>query len=354
MYNTNVIFLLVCPMLDEQRIRKILKDENEPDFRLKQLKKWVYQQGELDFACMTDLPSSLQIALKDSISCLSLREIKQKKSNDGQTSKYALETKDGLTIEIVVLRYLTGRVALCISSQIGCAIGCPFCATGQMGFVRDLSAEEICDQVLFARSVLMKEKDDEVGRVLPANVIIMGMGEPFLNYDNTLGALRLIQSEFGIGGRRLTVSTVGIVPGIRRFAEENLQNNLAVSLHTVDDELRNQLVPINKKYNLNLLKEAILDYIDKTKRKVFFEYVMLKDLNDSHKQAQALAAWLPKGLAHVNLIRFNRIAGLGFEPSTKKAIQEFQSVLEKANVPATIRHPMGDDIEAGCGQLASK
>jgi 23S rRNA (adenine2503-C2)-methyltransferase len=261
---------------------------------------------------------------------------------------------------MVILRNLTGRVSVCISSQVGCAVGCAFCATGQGGICRNLSAEEIADQVLLAR-VLLKEEErsqkHEAGstkETMPSNVIVMGMGEPFHNYDAIVEALDLINRKLNIGGRRLTVSTVGIVPGIRKFASEDLQVNLAVSLHSVDPAVRSQLIPINAVYPLPELKAAIEHYIALTRRKVFFEYIMLSGVNDSFADAQALAAWLPRDLSHVNLIRYNQVAGSAFAPSPPEVIAGFQKILQDRGIPTTLRHPMGDDIQAACGQLAGR
>ena len=182
-------------------------------------------------------------------------------------------------------------------------------------------------------------------------MIIMGMGEPFLNYDAIVQALDLVNRRLNIGGRRLTVSTVGIVPGIRKFASENLQVNLAVSLHSVDPEVRSSLIPINDTYPLPELKAAVENYIELTRRKVFFEYIMLSGVNDSFADAQALAAWLPEDLSHVNLIRYNQVAESEFAPSSPEVIAGFQKILQDKGIPTTLRHPMGDDIQAACGQL---
>ena len=351
-------------VLDEEHISNILAETGEKPFRLNQIRRWVYNRGMVDFHQMSDLSAALKERLAAEIKPLSLEIKTRLTSRDKSTDKLALLLHDGQMIEMVILRNLTGRVSVCISSQVGCAVGCAFCATGQGGICRNLTAEEIADQVLLARVLLKSEvgsrkyevgsTKSEVGgtkETLPSNVIIMGMGEPFLNYDAIVQALDLVNRRLNIGGRRLTVSTVGIVPGIRKFASENLQVNLAVSLHSVDPEVRSSLIPINDTYPLPELKAAVENYIELTRRKVFFEYIMLSGVNDSFADAQALAAWLPEDLSHVNLIRYNQVAESEFDPSSPEVIAGFQKILQDKGIPTTLRHPMGDDIQAACGQL---
>ena len=341
-------------MLDEEHISKILAEVGEKSFRLSQIKRWVYTRGIVDFSLMTDLPEVLQTRLAAEVRPLSVEVKTRLTSRDKSTDKIALQLRDGQVIEMVILRNLTGRVSVCISSQVGCAVGCAFCATGQAGICRNLTAEEIADQVLLARVLLKDEAGSTSDEPLPSNVIVMGMGEPFHNYEALVLALDLINRKLNIGGRRLTVSTVGIVPGIKKFALEDLQVNLAVSLHSVEPVVRSQLIPINKTYPLPQLKEAIAQYISLSRRKVFFEYIMLDGVNDAPADAEALADWLPRELSHVNLIRYNQVDGSPFRSSSPEAIEKFQKIVQSRGIPTTLRHPMGDDIQAACGQLAGR
>jgi 23S rRNA (adenine2503-C2)-methyltransferase len=336
-------------MIDTEALITFLKQHNQPAYRLGQIQKWVYHKGVLDIALMTDLPETVQHMLSESLTVLSLQEISRQQSRDGQTTKVLVELFDKEQVELVLLRNLTGRTSVCISSQIGCAVGCGFCATGQLGLKRNLTAEEIFDQVLYARHLLSREKDDPH---VPTNVIVMGMGEPFHNYEAVRQALLWMQQYLQIGGRRLTVSTAGIIPGIRKFAADANQINLAISLHTVDQELRDRLMPISRQYPLADVRQALVDYIAQTHRKVFVEYIMLAGLNDTVSQAESLARWLPSELVHVNLIRYNHVPGLDFEPASEENIKRFQAVLQQQEIPVTIRHPMGTEIAAACGQLA--
>ncbi len=339
-------------MLDEKKLQAYLSRSKIPAYRFRQIVAAVYQRGVLDYRQMTDIPVALQDELAGQFPPVSLQVQTRQASADDQTQKLALRTADGAIVEIVILHNATGRVSVCISSQIGCAVGCAFCATGRMGFRRDLTAGEIVDQVLVARSMLYAEHGRD--KPLPTNVIIMGMGEPFLNYAATLQAIRWLQEKLNIGGRRLTISTAGVVPAIEQFSREGLQVNLAVSLHAATDTLRSELMPINRKYPLAQLREAVQAYMVQTSRKVFFEYIMLSGVNDSNAQAEQLASWLPDELAHVNLIRFNRVEGLSYEPSSDMQVRRFKQILLDNHIPVTVRHSMGDEIAAGCGQLAGR
>jgi 23S rRNA (adenine2503-C2)-methyltransferase len=247
------------------------------------------------------------------------------------------------------MRYIERRTA-CVSTQVGCSVGCRFCATGQMGFRRNLSSGEIVAQVLH----LARELAAQDQRL--TNVVMMGMGEPFLNYDNTVAALyRLNHPEgFRMGQRRITVSTVGIVPGIQRFADEGMQFNLAVSLHAATDELRNDLVPINRHYGLDALFAAVATYIEKTNRQVTFEWVLIDGVNDTPEQAAALAARLAGMIAHVNLIPLNPTVDYEGQPSTPEQMEAFTEILDRHHISYTLRLRRGIDIRAGCGQLRAR
>jgi len=270
-------------------------------------------------------------------------------SIDGQTSKLLLRLHDGETIETVVMRYAR-RNTVCISTQVGCARGCKFCATGQSGFTRDLAAGEIVDQVLTSARLLQSESEHL------SNVVFMGMGEPFANYEATLESIRILNDPrgFGLGARSFTVSTVGIIPGIRRLSQENLQVNLAVSLHTADEALRTQLVPINHRYPVAEIVRACRAYVRATHRRVTFEIALIAGVNDSDSHANQVAEALHGVLCHVNIIPFNPIAGSAWRPSSNDRVQAFAHIIESVGYPVTIRQSRGTDIQAGCGQLRAE
>ena len=264
----------------------------------------------------------------------------------GETRKDLLELKDGNCIEVVLLRYRERRSA-CVSTQIGCSCGCRFCATGQAGFVRDLSSGEIMAQVMHVQRVLAAS-----GRSL-TNVVLMGMGEPLLNYENTLNAVRRMTDQRGLSlpQRRITLSTVGIAPAIRRLAQEGLQMGLAVSLHAATDGLRDMLVPVNRRYPLDELEGAMRDYAARTRRRVMIEWTLIAGVNDSPEQARSLARRLDGIPAHVNLIRLNQTADYQGQPSPPHSVGLFAAILDVAGIPHTVRQRRGAAIAAGCGQL---
>lgn len=271
-------------------------------------------------------------------------------SADGNTRKAAIFLADGQTIETVLMRHRSSekgvRHTVCASSQIGCALGCAFCATGRMGFVRNLSAGEIVEQVVFWARQLKKE-NEKVG-----NAVFMGMGEPFMNYDNVLAAVRILNDDncLGIGARHISISTVGIVDGIKRMASDMPQINLAISLHAANDRLRQSLMPINRKYPLARVMAAAGGYIAMTNRKLMFEYIMIKDVNDTVEHAKELAGLLKHKLYFVNLILCNP-TGI-FEPSSPNRLKKFKDILEKAGIQALARYRFGQDVSGACGQLA--
>jgi 23S rRNA (adenine2503-C2)-methyltransferase len=277
------------------------------------------------------------------------RVLARQEAPDGETRKDLLQLEDGQQIEVVLLRYRERRSA-CVSTQVGCACGCRFCATGQMGFVRQLTSGEIVAQVLH----LQRELAAEHRRL--SNVVLMGMGEPLLNYEHTLAAVRWLidRRAMGFPPRRVTLSTVGIVPGVRQLIDEDLPINLAISLHAATDELRDQLVPVNRRYPLDELLTALGEYTARTGRRVMLEWVMIDGVNDTREQAEALVARLAGVPAHVNLIRLNATAGYAGQPSSLEAIEAFTAVLDRARVPHTMRQRRGGAIAAGCGQLRSR
>jgi len=326
----------------------------EPAYRARQVWTWVYVHLVDEFQRMTNLPRDLRARLTDAFLIDPLTPITSLTADDGLTEKALLALpplESDERIEAVLMRYPTaGRNTICISTQVGCAVGCAFCATGQMGFRRNLSAGEIAAQVLyFARR--LQSQDQAI-----THVVLMGMGEPLANYDASLTAIRRLNDPagFNLGARRFTISTVGLVPGIRRLAGEDLQVNLAVSLHAPDDALRDELVPSNRRYPLADLWAAVREYIDRTGRRVTFEYALIANVNDSEAQARALAARLWGLLAHVNLIPLNPVSGIDMQPSPPQRVRAFQRVLEEAHTPVTLRDSRGASIQAGCGQLRTR
>jgi len=327
-------------------IKEITKTlEKEPAFRLKQIKKAVFNDLVESWDKVTTLPLTLRQRLQD---CCPIQELVAEKtltSEDKQTIKILFSAKDGSKIESVLMKHADGRNTVCVSSQVGCAIGCDFCATGELGFKRNLSDWEIVEQVLyFARK-------DRI-----TNVVFMGMGEPFLNYENVLNAIKTLNDKdgFNLGARHISVSTIGIVEGIKKFTAEDLQVNLAISLHAPNNELRLKLVPLNKTYPIEKVLAAVDDYIKKTKRRVMFEYLMIDGVNDDEKQAKDLAKLLKRPLCFVNLISYNPIGHSRFKPSPGWKIKKFKEILEGVGITVTQRHRFGKEIKGACGQLAGK
>jgi 23S rRNA (adenine2503-C2)-methyltransferase len=332
---------------DEAALRDALKAWGQPAFRAKQIRAWVYDKGVTDPAEMTNLPASLRQRLAEEARAGSLTVAAEQTSTDG-TIKRLYRLPEGQVVESVLMKYRDGRRTACISSQAGCAMGCVFCATGQMGFARHLSADEIFEQAARYAAELRAE-----GERL-SNVVLMGMGEPFHNYDAAVAAMRRLMADLGIGARKITVSTVGLVPAIRRFAEEGLQVGLAISLHEVDDDKRSALMPVNRRYDIDELLGACRDYIDATGRRVTFEWALIAGTNDDVGTARRLAQRL-KGLhCHVNLIPLNPTGGYGGQATGQAAADAFVAELERHGIPATLRVRRGIDIDAGCGQLKAK
>jgi len=325
----------------------LLAEWGGPAFRAKQVWSWLYPQLAPSFDAMTDLPKELRQRLNAELQFGQLTPVVNARSQDGSTNKILFRLADGRQIESVLMMYRERRTA-CISTQAGCAMGCVFCATGQMGFRRHLRAGEIVEQVLwFARE--LKANGDRL-----TNIVVMGMGEPFHNYEATMAAVDLLNDPagFNFGARRITLSTVGLAPMIERFAAERRQVNLAVSLHAATDELRSELLPINKKYPLDVLFEAVRKYYALTKRRVTFEWALIQGKNDTAAQARALAD-LAVGLpCHVNVIPLNPTRDYAGQATTRERAAAFKAALESCGLPCTIRVRRGIDINAGCGQLA--
>jgi 23S rRNA (adenine2503-C2)-methyltransferase len=312
-----------------------------PSFRARQLAAWLYRRCAATFDEMTDLSRGLRSELATRCRSASARPVEEHESADG-TRKVLLAFDDNSGVETVLLPY-ADRTAVCVSTQIGCAIGCPFCATGLSGFHRHLTAGEIVEQVRWAQRT--------TGRQV-SHVVFMGMGEPLLNYAQTLKAAKLLTQEMGFGMRRLTISTVGIAPAIRRLAGERLQLTLAVSVHAPDDALRSQLVPVGGRYPLGELLEACGEYVSETGRRLTFEYVLLRGINDSPQQARALGRLARPLRAAVNLIPYNPVdAAPRFSRPGAAAVDAFRRALEDVGVAVTQRAERGTDIGGACGQL---
>jgi len=333
--------------LDLTQLQALLASWGEPAYRARQLWEWLYIHLADDLAAMTNLPRPLRERLAAETAIGVPAVAASQISADGETRKDLLRFADGQAVETVLMRYERRRTA-CISTQVGCAIGCPFCATGQGGFRRHLSAGEIVAQALHCARLLRAS-----GERL-SNVVLMGMGEPLLNYDASLEAVRRLTdpSGFNLGQRHVTLSTVGVVPGIDRLAEEPLQITLAVSLHAATDELRDRLVPLNRRYPLDALFAACHRYFKRTGRRISFEWALIKGVNDSPAQAEALAARLAGLDAHVNLIPLNPTDGYQGEAPAPEAIAAFTAVLTRERIPHTVRLRRGIEIRAGCGQLS--
>ncbi len=335
--------------LSRPELTSLLASWGEPDYRAAQIWQGLYRNLWSTADQFTNLPASLRARLAEALSFSLLSPITSLHSSDKHTTKLLFKLNDGRAIETVLMTY-DRRRTLCISTQVGCAMGCVFCATGQMGFKRHLTSGEIVAQVLhFAREL------HAVGEQV-TNVVVMGMGEPFHNYDNTLSAVdRLNDPEgFNLGARRFTISTVGLVPAIRRFSEERRQINLAISLHAAEDPLRSSMLPVNKSYPIDEVLTACKEYITKTGRRITFEWALVNGVNDTPEQARLLASKLKGMLCHVNAIPLNPTHGYEGQATTRERADKFKEVLNNAGIPCTIRLRRGMDIQAGCGQLAGK
>jgi 23S rRNA (adenine2503-C2)-methyltransferase len=330
--------------LDQDKLTALLESWGEPKFRARQLREWLYDRLASTFDEMTSLPASLRERLQAEASLGSLETVTEQTSRDG-TVKRLQRLVDGQLIEAVLMPYDDDRRTACISTQAGCAMGCVFCATGQMGFARHLKAAEIVEQAIYFARQLAAEGD----RL--SNAVLMGMGEPFHNYDETLLAIRRLMADLGIGARHITVSTVGMVPQIRRFAEEGLQVRLAVSLHAATDDERSALLPVNTRWPLAELIEACHYYVEQTGRRITFEWALIQGETDTAEQAHALGHLLEGLLCHVNAIPLNPTPGYDGGPSSLEAAQRFGDILGRYGVSMTVRVRRGIDIDAGCGQL---
>lgn len=328
------------------QIKTLLADLDEPVYRAQQIWDWLYKKHVPSIEQMANLPKGLRQKLATAVPPYPLQVASEQHSNDGQTKKLLFQLPDGQFIETVLMRYEKRRT-LCISTQAGCAMGCVFCATGQMGFSRNLQAGEIVAQVLyFARE--LAQTGEHV-----TNIVMMGMGEPLHNYRHTLTAVDRLTDPtgFNLGARKITISTVGLVPAIRRYADEQRQTPLAISLHAATDEERDKLIPVNRKWPIADVIDACHYYIEKTGRRLTFEWALIANENDTVEQARILGRLLQGMLCHVNLIPLNPTAGYGGQPSSREQVAAFQAELAHYGVSSTVRVRRGIDIQAGCGQL---
>jgi len=337
-------------MIELKKLRELLQKNGISTYRANQVFQALYNEGKMSYNEMMVLPNDVRIFLDKNIPIMSIGVIGESISKRDGSHKVLFELEDGETIEAVLMKFKDGHKTVCVSSQVGCSMGCKFCATGKLGFKRDLTCEEITDQVLYfqMRLIAQGERVD--------NVVYMGMGEPFLNYDNVMKSIEVLNDKitFNIGARHITVSTSGIIPGIDKFIQDGGQVNLAISLHAPNQILRAQLMPIAGKYVLDELMDVCKKYIEKTHRRISYEYVMLDRKNDAEKDAHELAKLLRGQLCHVNLIPYNETNMKGMKGSPRNRIENFKNILDIHHIPVTVRMSLGKDIAAACGQLAAK
>lgn len=333
-----------------EELTNLMLNLNQSSYRSKQIYSWLYQKRVKSFDDMSDISKDFREQLKEKFNFyLPTMSLKQE-SKDG-TIKCLFKLEDGEEVEGVLMHYIYGY-SVCVSSQVGCNMSCAFCASGLLKKKRNLTANEMLGQVLYFDEMLRKEKNAHV-----THVVVMGTGEPFDNYDNVLSFIRIINSQFGldIGARHITVSTCGVVPGILKFGKEGLQINLAISLHAPNDKIRDQLMPINKAYNLETLIPSIIQYgKDSGGRRVTFEYILIKGVNDTIDCARELAKLIAPTFGYVNLIPYNPVMENGFERSPDENIELFHDFLLQKHIKSTIRKEFGSDIDAACGQLRAK
>lgn len=320
-----------------------------PRFRAVQIAEWLYKKDAGSFAVMTNLPQNLRDQLAEKFSIYKPQLVTEWNSADGETSKFLLSFADGEAVETVLMRHDYGN-SICVSTQVGCAMGCAFCASTLRGVSRDLTAGEMLAEVLF-----INERLKQVGQKVDT-LVLMGSGEPLMNYDNVLKFIRLLHEEYtlNLGYRNITLSTSGIVPGIERLTGEGLPINLSISLHAVDDVTRSELMPINKKYAMTEVMQAADNYAEQTKRRITYEYILIDRKNDRTVDAERLAKLLKGKLASVNLIPINPVVERALNRPSSQRVNDFKQLLEERHINVTIRREMGTDIQAACGQLRNK
>lgn len=333
---------------DLEKMKDMLAVYGQKPYRAKQIFSWLYRKRVLSFDEMTDLPASLIAQLKEQYVIMPLKEVQRQISHDG-TMKFLFEMQDGSSVEAVLMHFDYGD-SLCVSSEVGCSMGCTFCASGLLKKQRNLTSGEMTGEVMYVQKLL-----DETGRRVD-NIVIMGTGEPFDNYDNVMRFCATVNSDLGlaIGARHITISTCGIVPRIYDFAEAHVQYNLAVSLHAPNDEMRRRLMPIDRAYPLDELMKALHHYSEDNHRRLTFEYILLHDVNDRDQDAVQLADLIRGMNAYVNLIPYNQVDENGYVSTDAKTALHFYDVLMKHGVKATLRTRHGEDIDAACGQLRAK
>lgn len=331
--------------LSLREIEDITDSLGASKFRARQIHNWIYLKSVSEIDEMTDLSVKFRDELKK-VATVSDMKIKVKQVSSDGTIKYLLEFPDGQCVETVLMRFDNrANLTACVSSQVGCAVNCSFCATGKRGFIRNLSYKEIIEQVL----VIQRDTGLKV-----TNVVFMGQGEPLLNLENVLKAMEIFNENFQIGARRLTVSTSGIVPKIRELADLDMQSTLALSLHAPNHELRLKLMPIEEKYNMTELHKALKYYVGKTGRRITIEYLLIKDLNDTVEAVKQLAMYLKDIKCNINLIPYNPTEKNDYQRPSNKSIMRFKSLMEHSGKKVTVRLERGADIDAACGQLRGK
>jgi 23S rRNA (adenine2503-C2)-methyltransferase len=359
--------------LDPGQLDALVAESGEPPYRARQLAHWLDARLQPDPQAMTNLPRSLRARLSERFAGAGLALDLHQAGDDGWTHKFLFRLPGGDAVESVLMYYPPagsrpeddweggprGRATVCISTQAGCAMGCTFCATGQFGFTRHLSVGEVVEQVARVSAVMPELRPGPGAPDHLTNVVFMGMGEPFANQEATWGAAYRLHQGFGLSARAITISTVGLVPGIRRAAAEPLPVNLAVSIHAASDEVRDRLVPVNRSWPVAELLDAVRDYVAATRRRVSFEYALMAGVNDDLEQARRLGRLLaplrvPRSgghAVHVNLIPYNPTPGTGFSPPSKAAVRRFRDTVAASGVPVSVRANRGVGIDAACGQL---
>jgi 23S rRNA (adenine2503-C2)-methyltransferase len=348
--------------LTREELEAQFKNWEQPVYRITQLLEWLYVRRVTSWDAMTNLPKALRELLQKNFSLQNLELVRKQGSRD-TTQKFLWKLADGQFIESVLIPAnpalygdASDRHTLCISTQVGCAYGCKFCASGLEGWKRNLTPNEIVEQILAIERWNANELKTQTGERLINNIVVMGMGEPLANYDNLLKALKILNAPWGgnIGARKITISTSGLAPQIRKLANEPMQFRLAISLHGATDEVRNKIMPVNRKYPLKELVNACEEYQHEKGRMITFEYILIAGVNDSIEQTKPLASLAKRLFAKVNLIPYNNVEGLSWERPSERVCEDFLAALEKQNVTATLRREKGGDIDAACGQLRLK
>ena len=337
--------MLVLSGLRLNELEELMGEMKASKFRAKQIHNWIYTKSVSSIEDMTNLAKDFREELKQR-AVVTEAKIKVKQVSSDGTIKYLIEYPDGECVETVLMRFDNrANLTACVSSQVGCAVNCSFCATGKRGFIRNLNYKEIIEQVL----TIQRDTGLKV-----TNVVFMGQGEPLLNLDNVLKALEIFNDDFQIGARRITISTSGIIPKIEELAKSELQSTLAISLHAPNHNLRAKLMPIEEKYPLDKLKKALLDYVDKTGRRITIEYILIHGFNDTPEVAKELAYYLKDLKCNINLIPYNPINETGYKKPSNNDIMRFKYLLEHSGKKVTVRLERGADIDAACGQLKGR